>query len=287
MAVDIHDLTLFYPRLVDAAVELGLSVYDGSTGECFVPGPWRLSPQGREHLAWSNPAPAPAKLPDIEGRVRALVHPQLHTHGFRLEIARSSPVTMQVHWLRDVPLGLQRISLGWKSRSDGALYEARTSAGLRPVLPAELAPLCEPQHMVDLHIIHAGVVQQFISPLRSGAYDINPVEISNPCQLDDFLAATADWLIAEVLPILDQCRTLADFLVYDLGEPRQAIVVKPYQANLVLAHWAGEANMEQRFELLVQRCAHHRQPANTIWRRTRVHGVNRFHGDANAFAVDA
>lgn len=80
LAVDIHDLTLFSPRLVDAAVELGLSVYDDSTGECFVPGPGRLSPLGREPLVWSTPAPAPApapaKLPDIEGRVRALVHPQ-------------------------------------------------------------------------------------------------------------------------------------------------------------------------------------------------------------------
>lgn len=97
---------------MDAAVELRLSVYDDSTGECFVPGRWRLSPEGRERLAWHSPAPAPAKLPDVEDRVRALVHPRLAAHGFRLEIERSSPVTMQTHWIRDVPLGQQRIFAG-------------------------------------------------------------------------------------------------------------------------------------------------------------------------------
>lgn len=257
LAVDIHDLTVFYPRLVDAAVELGLSVYDDSTGECFVPGRWRLSPEGCERLAWHSPAPAPARLPDVEDRVRALVHPRLAAHGFRLEIERSSPVTMQTHWIRDVPLGQQRISLGWKSRSDGALYEARTSAGIRPALPAELAAVCNPQHMIDLHIIYAGPLQRFVSPLRSGPYDINPVEITKAGQLDEFLAATTDCLGAELLPVLDQCQTVPALLAYDLGEPRQAIAVKPYQVNLVLAYWAGDADFERRFELLVQRCVHH------------------------------
>ena len=37
----------FYPRLIDQAVSLGLSVYDEQAGECFVPGPWRLSEAGR------------------------------------------------------------------------------------------------------------------------------------------------------------------------------------------------------------------------------------------------
>ena len=182
LAVGIHDMTVFYPRLVDAAVELGLSVYDDSTGECFVPGPSRLSPEGRERLAWHIPAPVPARLPDIEDRVRALVHPRLAAHGFRLEIERSSLVTMQTRWLRDTPLGEQRISLGWKSLTDGAFYEARTSAGMRPVLPVELAPLCNPQPMIDLHILDAGPLHRFVSPLRSGPYDINPVEISKPSQ---------------------------------------------------------------------------------------------------------
>jgi hypothetical protein len=164
---------------------------------------------------------------------------------------------MQTHWLRDVPLGQQRISLGWKSRSDGALYEARTSAGIRPVLPAELAPLCDPQQMIDLHLIHAGPLQRFVSPLRSGPYDINPVEISKASQLDEFLTATTDWLEAQLLPVLDQCRTVPALLAYDQGEPRHTIAIKPYQANLVLAYWAGDADVDRRFELLVQRCVHH------------------------------
>lgn len=257
LAVDIHDLTVFYPRLVDAALELGLSVYDDSTGECFVPGRWRLSEEGREHLAWSGPASASAKLPDIETRVRALVHPRLAAHGFRLEVERTSAVTTLTRWLRDVPLGEQRVSLGWKSLSDDALYEVRTSAGMRPVLPAELAPLCEPQRMIDLHIINAGALHRFVSPLRSGAYDSNPVEVSKAAQLDEFLEASADWLEAEVLPLLDQCRTVSGFLAYDLREPRQAIAIKPYQANLGLAYWAGAADVQRRFELLVERCVHH------------------------------
>lgn len=257
LAVDIHDLVVFYPRLVDAAVALGLSVYDDSTGECFVPGPCRLSPEGRERLAWHIPAPAPARLPDIEDRVRALVHPRLAEHGFRQEVVRSSQVTVQTLWLRDTPLGEQRMSLGWKSLSDGAYYEARTSAGMRPVLPVELAPLCNPQQMVDLHLLDAGPLQRFVSPLRSGPYDSNPVEISKPGQLEEFLVATTGWLEDEVLPVLEQCRTVPGFLAHDLGEPRQAIAIKPYQANLVLAHWAGEADVERRFELLIQRCVQH------------------------------
>ncbi|MES2581404.1 MAG: hypothetical protein V4627_01700 [Pseudomonadota bacterium] len=257
LAVDIHDLTVFYPRLVDAAVALGLSVYDDSTGECFVPGPWRLSSEGRERLVWIDPAPAPAKLPDIEDRVRALVHPRLAAHGFRQEVERSSSVTLQTRWLRDVPLGKQWISLGWKSLSDGAYYEVRTSAGMRPVLPGELVPLCDPQPMVDLHIIHAGPLHRFVSPLRSGPYDSIPVEISKASQLDDFLAATTDWLEAELLPVLDQCRTVPGLLAYDLGEPRQSIAIKPYQANLALAYWAGASDVERRFALLLKRCVHH------------------------------
>ncbi len=257
LAVDIHDLAVFYPRLVDAAVALGLSVFDDSTGECFVPGPWRLSPEGRERLAWPIPAPAPARLPDIKDRVRALVHPRLAAHGFRQEVVRSSQVTVQTHWLRDTPLGEQRMSLGCKSLSDGAYCQVRTSAGMRPVLPVELAPLCDPQHMVDLHLLDAGPLQRFVSPLRAGPYDSNPVEISKPGPLDEFLAATTDWLEDEVLPVLEQCRTVPGFLAYDLGEPRQSIAIKPYQTNLVLAHWAGEADVERRFELLIQRCVQH------------------------------
>lgn len=257
LAVDIHDLTVFYPRLVDAALELGLTVYDDGAGECLVPGRWRLSQEGRERLVWLDAAPAPAKLPDIEDRVRALIHPRLAAHGFRQEVHRSSLVTIQTRWLRDVPLGEQHVSLGWKSLSDGAFYEARTSAGMRPVLPAELAAACDPQPMIDLNIINAGPLGRFVSPLRSGPYESNPVEISSAAQLDEFLKASADWLEAELLPVLDRCRTVPDFLAYDQGEPRQRIAIQPYQANLGLAYWAGSADVERRFELLVQRCAHH------------------------------
>lgn len=143
LAVGIHDMTVFYPRLVDAAVELGLSVYDDSTGECFVPGSSRLSPEGRERLAWHIPAPVPAKLPDIEDRVRALVHPRLAAHGFRQEIERSSLVTMQTRWLRDshwASSGFARMeeSYGWCVLRGSHLsrYAARaagrTGAAVRP-----------------------------------------------------------------------------------------------------------------------------------------------------------
>ncbi|MDZ7862396.1 ABC transporter substrate-binding protein [Acidovorax sp.] len=72
---------------------------------------------------------------------------------------------------------------GGKGLADGAYCEARTSAGMRPVLPVELAPLCNPQHMVDLHLLNAGLLQRFVSPLRSGPYDSNPVGLSKPGQL--------------------------------------------------------------------------------------------------------
>lgn len=255
-SLDIGDLTTLYPRLVDEALALGLSVYDDQAGECFVPGPWRLSLEGRERLAWPAPAPASRPTLDVEGRVRALVEPTLAAHGFHLLVQRESAHLLQISWARETPLGEQRISLGWKSVSDIS-QDASLTAEIRPTLPAELTRLCDPQRSISLLIVDAEPLRRFVGVLRSGRLYDNPIRISTAERLDDFLASTAAWLEAAMLPVLDQCRTAPDFLAYDLGEPRQPIAIKPHQANLVIAHWAGAADIERRFELLNQRCAHH------------------------------
>ena len=71
--------------------------------------------------------------------------------------------------------------------------------------------------------------------------------------LDRFLTALADWLVAELVPVLNQCTTLEDFLAYELGEPRQPIYVMAYLANLALAYGAEVQDLDARFDQLMQR----------------------------------
>ena len=120
-----------------------------------------------------------------------------------------------------------------------------------------MLPLCDPQRNISLRILDAPALRPFLGLLRPGCLFDNPVRTSNAGQLDELLAAVSAWLEADMLPLLDQCRTLPDFLAYDLAEPRPAIAIEPQQSNLVLAHWAGAHDIERRFELLLQRCKHH------------------------------
>jgi hypothetical protein len=134
----------FYPRLIDAALALGLSVHDEQTGECFVPGPWRLSEAVREPLAWPPaPAVAPALL-DVQGRARALLLPRLAPHGFELETPLPRGKMVRTVLRRSTPLGRQCIEIAWTGDTSAQRLPERLRAGaadvtriprLRPCVP--------------------------------------------------------------------------------------------------------------------------------------------------------
>ena len=71
--------------------------------------------------------------------------------------------------------------------------------------------------------------------------------------LDVFMSALGDWLLTALVPVLDHCKTLDDFLAYELGEPRSPIYVMAYLANLALAYVAGVPDLDARFDQLMQR----------------------------------
>ena len=76
---------------------------------------------------------------------------------------------------------------------------------------------------------------------------------SGSARLEALLSALADWLLQELLPVLDRCQTLEGFLAHERGEPRHPISVKPYLANLALANCAGVPDLDERFDQLMQR----------------------------------
>lgn len=52
------------PELVEQAIALGLTVYDGASGEAFLPRRWRLSPEGLYPLTWDAPAAGSVRAVD-------------------------------------------------------------------------------------------------------------------------------------------------------------------------------------------------------------------------------
>ena len=72
----------FYPRLIDQAVSLGLSVYDEQAESVSCPGPGGCSVAGRAGLSMRRLRPRAVGLLDVVGRFRALVLPRLQRHGF-------------------------------------------------------------------------------------------------------------------------------------------------------------------------------------------------------------
>jgi hypothetical protein len=243
----------FYPRLIDAALALGLSVHDEQTGECFVPGPWRLSEAGRERLAWpAAPVAAPALL-DVQGRARALLLPRLAAHGFELDTPTPRGQRMVRTLLRrSTPLGRQCIEIAWTG-DPASYYDATMVCSIEAALPGPVAKLCGAQSIIDLRILDTPQLNGFLNGFVPEQPTSREYRASGSARLDALLSALADWLVQELLPVLDRCRTLAAFLAHELGEPRHPISVKPYLANLALAYCAGVPDLDERFDQLMQR----------------------------------
>lgn len=243
----------FYPRLIDQAVSLGLSVYDEQAGECFVPGPWRMTVAGREPLVHAPVAPrAPSGLLDVQGRFRALVLPRLQRHGFALETPAPRGNLVETHLVRPTTLGDQRIHVDWMGDA-ASHYVATVISRITPQLPEAVAKVCAPQTRILFNVEDTPQINAFLrnfSPKNptSRSYLASGVE-----GLDVFMSALGDWLLTELVPVLDHCKTLDDFLAYELGEPRSPIYVMAYLANLALAYVAGVPDLDARFDQLMQR----------------------------------
>lgn len=244
----------FYPRLIDEAVNLGLSVYDEQAGECFVPGPWRLSEAGRERLVHRPVAapPAPSGSLDVQGRFRALVLPRLQPHGFVLETPprRGNQVLTQL--VRHTLLGEQRILVEWRGDADTEVV-ASVFCSITPALPDPVAKICSPQTSIRFDVVDTPQINAFLHRFSPAKPTSRSYFVSGVAGLDRFLPALGDWLLAELLPVLDQCKTLPDFLAYDVFEPRHPIYVKAYQANLALAYCAEVPDLDARFDQLMRR----------------------------------
>ncbi len=243
----------FYPRLIDEALNLGLSVCDEQAGECFVPGPWRLSEAGRERLVHSPVAlPAPSGLLDVQGRFRALVLPRLLHHGFALETPPPRGNLVQTHLVRPSPLGEQRIHVEWMGDA-ASHYVATVIVRITPDLPEPVAKICVPQTRITFDIVDTPQINSFLHGFSPARPTSRGYLASKVAGLDSFLPALGDWLLAALVPVLDQCKTLQDFLAYDLAEPRHPVYVKAYQANLALAYCAEVPDLDARFDQLMLR----------------------------------
>lgn len=242
----------FYPRLIDAALALGLSVHDAQTGECFVPGPWRLSEAGREPLAWPTaPAVAPALL-DVQGRARALLLPRLAAHGFELETPPSRGKMVRTVLRRSTPLGRQCIEIAWTGDA-ASHHDATMVCSIEPALPGPVVKLCGAQSIIDLQILDTPQLNGFLHGFVPEQPTAREYRASGSARLEALLSALADWLLQALLPILDRCRTWEGFLAQERGEPRHPISVEPYLANLAVAYCAGVPDLDERFDQLMQR----------------------------------
>lgn len=183
----------FYPRLIDQAVSLGLSVYDEQAGECFVPGPWRMTVAGREPLVHAPVAPpAPSGLLDVQGRFRALVLPRLQRHGFALETPAPRGNLVETHLVRPTPLGDQRIHVDWMGDA-ASHYVATVISRITPQLPEVVARVCAPQTRILFNVEDTPQINAFLrnfSPKNptSRSYLASGVE-----GLDVFMSALGDW----------------------------------------------------------------------------------------------
>jgi len=241
----------FYPRLIDAALALGLSVHDEQAGECFVPGPWRLSEAGREPLAWpTTPAAAPALL-DVQGRARALLA-RLAAHGFELETPPSRGRIGRTVLRRSTPLGRQCIEIAWTGDA-ASHHDATMVCSMEPILPGPVTKICGAQSIIDLRILDTPQLNGFLLGFVSEQPTSREYRASGSARLDALLSALADWLLQELLPVLDHCRTWEGFLANEREEPRHPISVEPYLANLALAFCAGVPDLDERFDQLMQR----------------------------------
>jgi hypothetical protein len=207
---------------------------------------------GREQLAWpAAPVDAPALL-DVQGRARALLLPRLAAHGFELETPTPRSKMVRTLLRRSTPLGRQCIEIAWTGDA-ASHYDATMVCSIEPALPGPVAKLCGAQSIVVLRILDTPQLNGFLNGFVPEQPTSREYRASGSARLDALLSALADWLIQELLPVLDHCRTLAGFLAHERVEPQHPISVKPYLANLALAYCAGVPDLDDRFDQLMQR----------------------------------
>lgn len=257
----------FYPRLIDEAVALGLSVLDEQAGECFVPGPWRLSEHGRKRLVWPAPAAVPAALLDVQGRFRDLVLPALAAQGFGLELPAPRGNLVPTRLTRPTPLGLQCIDVEWMGEATSH-YDATVICRIVPELAEPVAALCAPQTRITLDVLDTPALNPFLHGFVAARPTSRKYRASGATRLDGLLSAMAGWLVEELLPVLDRCSTLDGFLANEWEEPRHPVYVKAYLANLAIAHGAGVPDLQERFSQLMQR---RRQDGMNVDQMARAH----------------
>lgn len=275
--IDARQRDRVLPELVEQAIALGLTVYDGPSGEAFLPGRWRLSPEGLYPLTWDAPAPASAAGRDavrlaFEARVRAVVLPRLAGRGFRLEWRTGLETHDALAFLRETPLGQQRIELtptAWSEQH----WDLALSCELAPRLPAELLAWSRPQDTIPLTVHTHTTLAEFYRDAATRA----PFTASFRClgteAQERFLQQYAEWVAQALLPVLDATTDLAGYLRLD-GQPAgEGIVVQASAAGLALAHCAGDAALADRAERYGQQRTPDPRPAQF---RRRVEDLARF-----------
>ena len=159
---------------------------------------------------------------------------------------------VETHLMRPTPLGEQGIHIEWMGDA-ASHYVATVITRITPQLPEAVAKVCAPQTRVPFGAVDTPQINSFLHQFSPARPTSRRYLASGVDGLDRFLTALADWLVAELVPVLNQCTTLEDFLAYELGEPRQPIYVMAYLANLALAYGAEVQDLDARFDQLMQR----------------------------------
>lgn len=287
LGVDANQMDRVLPVLVTQALALGLTVYDGQTGEVFLPGNWCLTPEGRTPLSWPQPPVADqAATPALdagraylEGRVRALVLPHFAPGGFRLCWRTGLQTFDALAMVRETPLGQQRVEITPQSWSEQH-WDLWLSSEIEPHLPPDLAKWCDPQHAVPLARTQWPELAAFRRREVQKPYEPN-FRCMGQDSLDEFLGLYTQWAVRELLPLLDACVDLAGYLRLDGREASPEVFLQAAVAGLALAHCAGDPALAQRAERYGQQRVP--DPRPDMFRR-RLDGLAAF---AQHFGIDA
>jgi hypothetical protein len=286
LGVDVTQIDRVMPVLVTQALALGLTVYDGQSGEAYLPGGWRVTPEGREPLDWPVQPDAPTEpdAPDgrgyLEARVRALVLPRLAPRGFSLAWRTGLQTHDMLYLSRQTALGEQRIEMTPESWSDRH-WDLWLSCEIEPRLPADLVKWAKPQHTIPLVCADFPDLADFYR--NPGVR--KPFEAMFRCQgkeqLESFLGRYADWVEGTLLPVLETCADLAGYLKADGHEAGQGVLVKASLAGLALAHCAGDPQLARRAERYGQQRSPYPRP--DLFNR----GLGELAAFAQYFGIDA
>lgn len=251
LGVDTDLMDRVLPVLVNQALALGLTVYDGQTGEVFLPGNWCLTPEGRTPVNWPEPAVEPVAAAGLdagrsylEGRVRALVLPHFAPSGFQLCWRTGLQTHDALAMVRDTALGQQRIEMTPQSWSEQH-WDLWMSCEIEPRLPPDLAKWCEPQHTIPLARTQWPELAAFRRRDEQKPYEPS-FRCMGPHALDQFLGLYTQWAVRELLPLLDGCVDLAGYLRLDGREASPEVFLQAAVAGLALAHCAGDPALAER-----------------------------------------